>query len=440
MPVQRPLRRSRLQYSLCSDQPMECSKTRLPCDGCRRHRLSSRYGDKLPSNELRRQSNPRPHKHTPPKPKASLPSSSSDSDSSCSPSPPDTHYPIPASSSTSQSPEPGSSQTNQDEESKASTTCPGVADLSIEDQLWDNWCASTERSLTQSQSKDRRWQAIIRRESAQYPALRHSTLALSALELASTCEAGTPEQKRHRQAAGSHYAQATETTPSISGPNAVFSAASILFLCDLASSTLAGEGSGSLSLSHRNQTPVSPKEDHVPCGSPVELLLDIFETARSLLTNLDILDHVETGDLEDLFTQRDPYHELPNTYTLTILSMRNLNAVLAKKDPSHATGVYTDTIARLDNSLEMLTKGGDPMMIALRWMYRIPSEYLAFVRDKQPLALIILAHYCAVLHHLRDRWWMGNLGTRLLKEICQLVGPDRLGSLLWATDIVGIPI
>ncbi|KAH1418298.1 hypothetical protein LV164_008038 [Aspergillus fumigatus] len=455
MPVQRLLRRSPLQCTQCSERQMQCSKTRPQCDGCRRHRLSCRYGNSVPSKQLRPPSGVRASEATPSKKaKPSSPtddsSSSSSSSSYSSPSPPAQQYPPPAASpSTSQSPESNTSDVDQDDKIRVLDAPAGnpSEDLNAEDQrLLDNWCNSTEQSLAHSKSKDRPWQAIIRREASRHPALRHSTLALSAMELASTSEAGTPQGQRHLQAAESHYTQATEQLPNIldsrtaSGPNAAFSTASILFMCDLASSALAGEGSKSVFPSPDNQTPASQESpDPSPSACPsLQKLLDLFDTIRALLPCAETLNKVETGALKDLFTQGDPYHQLPSTYTLTILSMKNLNALSARSDPAHETAVYNDTIAHLDNSLEMLTKGGDPTTIALRWMFRIPSRYLDLVREKQPLALIIFAHYCAVLHHLRDRWWMGDLGARLLKEICRLLGSARMGSILWATDIVGI--
>ncbi|KAG2003899.1 hypothetical protein GB937_009262 [Aspergillus fischeri] len=450
MPVQRLLRRSPLQCTQCSERQMQCSKTRPQCDGCRRHRLSCRYGNSVPSKQLRPPSGVRASEATPSKAKASSSSDDSSSSSYSSPSPPAQQYPPSAASpSTSQSPESNTSEVDQDDKIRVLEAQAGKPseDLNAEDQrLLDNWCNSTEQSLAHGKSKDHPWQAIIRRETSQHPALRHSTLALSAIELASTSEAGTPQRQRHLQAAETHYTQATEKlpnileTPTASGPNAAFSTASILFMCDLASSALAGEGSRSVLPSPNNQTPTSQEShdtSHSSCPS-LQKLLDLFDTIRALLPSPETLNKVETGALKDLFTQGDPYHQLPSTYTLTILSMKNLNALSAKRVPAHETAVYNDTIANLDNSLEMLTKGGDPTTIALRWMFRIPSRYLDLVREEQPLALIIFAHYCAVLHHLRDRWWMGDLGARLLKEICRLLGPERMGSILWATDIVGI--
>jgi hypothetical protein len=204
-------------------------------------------------------------------------------------------------------------------------------------------------------------------------------------------------------------------------------------MCDLASSALDGEGWKSPDRPGRDTSPTPEKPP-----SSLEKLLDLFKTVRQLIPSKETLDTAEKGELKELFTRADPYHQLPSTYTLTILSMRNLNNTTAKADPSHETKIYDEAIAYLDNSLAMLSKGGDPTMVALRWMFRIPSRYIELVEEKKPLALIVFAHYCAVLHHLRDRWWMDGLGARLVKEISQLLEPARMNSILWASDIVGV--
>lgn len=334
-------------------------------------------------------------------------------------------------------------------------------------RLFEHWAAATEQSLTHSKGKDRSWQSTIRRQSATHPALRHSTLALSAVQLALEGEAESAKRKSLLQDARRHYTDAVDEFPSLddspgdtSEPtcDAAFSTASILFMCELTSPSLAEDG---FSFSRSADSSPKPEEsqdqekdqkrqktDHEEASPPspspaghsrtLQELLDIFTTVRALSPSSKVLDVVEKGKLKALFSQTDPYHQLPSTYTLTILAMRNLNTASAKKDSSHETSVYDDAITKLDRSLEMLSKGGEPTMIALRWMFRVPPRYLELVREKKPLALIVFAHYCAVLHHLRDRWWMGDWGSRLVKEISQLLGPERMGSILWASDIVGI--
>ncbi|KAL6229721.1 hypothetical protein BDW75DRAFT_224553 [Aspergillus navahoensis] len=423
MPVQRRLRKSPLQCTQCAEGEMECSKARPQCDECKSQQLLCRYRDQKSA------------------PYRTKTAAAPDSPLYSSPSPPLIHHRqsnASSTSSSSQSTESNtSSESRNDERAETPETCH-VEDSSLVDKrLWDNWRSSTEQSLTHNKSKDQSWQSLIQRESDRFPALRHSTLALSAIQLALTSGTGTGSAKRkaHLQEADAHYSQAVDAVTPIdeksseSRCNAAFSTASILLMCKLASASLAEDV---LRLG-------SQKEDENGGSSPsLHKLLNIFRTVRGLSSGTGVIDTVEKGELKALFTQTDPYHQLPSTYTLTILAMRNLNNASAKKDPSHETTVYEDAISKLDRSLEMLSKGGEPTMIALRWLFRLPSRYLDLVRDKRPLALIIFAHYCAVLHHLRDRWWMGDWGTRLVKEISQLLGPERMGSILWASDIVGI--
>ncbi|RDW67499.1 uncharacterized protein DSM5745_09365 [Aspergillus mulundensis] len=423
MPAQRRLRKAPIECAPCTEGQMECSKARPQCDECKSQRISCRYRDQ---------------KQSPYRPKPAAPF---DSPLHSSPSPPSIHHRQSNASSTSSQSTQSSSSSGFKSDARADTpeTCHVEEPRLGEMRLSDNWRSSTERTLTHSKSKDQSWQAIIQRESRGCPALHHSTLALSAMQLAIANEAGSAQRRDHFDDADRHYSQAVDQFPrmdeslSQSRSDAAFSTASILFMCTLASASLAEDGFR-LSAHQRNN-----HGSLTPSASPsLEKLLNMFSCVRRLSSSTEMIEIVEKGELNGLFTRSDPYHQLPATYTLTILSMRNLNNATAKKDSSHETAVYDDAITKLDRSLEMLSKGGEPTMIALRWLFRLPSRYLELVREKRPLALIIFAHYCAVLHHLRDRWWMGDWGSRLVKEISQLLGPERLGSILWASDIVGI--
>ncbi|OJJ60290.1 hypothetical protein ASPSYDRAFT_197543 [Aspergillus sydowii CBS 593.65] len=438
MPVQRrQQRRSQLECAKCAEGQME-SMARPKCDDCKSQRPSSRS-----AKHARRRSDTRARKHSSRsrsrKPKGSF---TSDSSVYSSPSPPSTGHRQSTVSSPSSSIESDPSEDRENERSTTPEIGPVVDTMNPDDRrLFEHWDAATEQSLTHSKGKDRSWQSIVRRQAAAHPALRHSTLALSAVQLALESEAGSAKRKSLLQDARRHYSHAVDEFPSLddtpddtpeSTYDAAFSTASILFMCELTSPSLAEDG---FSFSRSADRSKSSPAGH---SRTLQELVDIFTTVRALSPSSKVLDVVEKGRLKALFSQTDPYHHLPSTYTLTILAMRNLNNATAKKDSSHETSVYDDAITKLDRSLEMLSKGGEPTMIALRWMFRVPWRYLELVREKKPLALIIFAHYCAVLHHLRDRWWMGDWGSRLVKEISQLLGPERMGSILWASDIVGI--
>lgn len=100
--------------------------------------------------------------------------------------------------------------------------------------------------------------------------------------------------------------------------------------------------------------------------------------------------------------------------------------------------IYGEAIDQLGSCLAYTTHSSDADIVGLSWILRISSEYLDLLQDRKPLALIILAHFCVVMYHLRERWWMGDWGIRVLREICDLLGHHWLEAINWATDATSI--
>lgn len=46
------------------------------------------------------------------------------------------------------------------------------------------------------------------------------------------------------------------------------------------------------------------------------------------------------------------------------------------------------------------------MQIIIGWLYRLPEEYISLLQEKQPPALVILAHWSILLQHIRPVWYM----------------------------------
>lgn len=135
---------------------------------------------------------------------------------------------------------------------------------------------------------------------------------------------------------------------------------------------------------------------------------------------------------------------MPNTTVLVILSLKRF-ADASVRSPDHRprpqqphpADIYHATIDQLGAALDMLAQGREPMFVGFQWLSNIPAGFLELVRTHQPVALAILAHYCVVLHHLRDRWWMGGWALAVLHEICDLLGPEEIKSISWALDATG---
>lgn len=152
---------------------------------------------------------------------------------------------------------------------------------------------------------------------------------------------------------------------------------------------------------------------------------------------IDLADASQYGDLSSLVAPQQSDPRMPHTATLAILGLKSLN--LDVRNP-HTRAIYDETIGHLSSCLAYTKYSSDPGLAGLSWILRIPSAYLDLLPSREPLALIILAHYCVVLFHLRERWWMGNWGAMVLQEIATILGHHHLASIDWAIDSTGICI
>ncbi|KAL8969240.1 MAG: hypothetical protein Q9183_002090 [Haloplaca sp. 2 TL-2023] len=95
------------------------------------------------------------------------------------------------------------------------------------------------------------------------------------------------------------------------------------------------------------------------------------------------------------------------------------------------TQVYRMSIEMLSNSFPTVT--GEPARLgaAIGWPVFIDPEFLRLLKQDDPMALIITAHYSAALHAFSGFWWLEGLGSRLTKSIHQVLGESHRPVLEW---------
>lgn len=69
----------------------------------------------------------------------------------------------------------------------------------------------------------------------------------------------------------------------------------------------------------------------------------------------------------------------------------------------------------------------------------VDSEFVTFVEEQRPRALIILAHYFSLLTIIRQVWYIGDAGPREAKAIAAAVPPAWLGMLIQPLEILKDP-
>lgn len=76
--------------------------------------------------------------------------------------------------------------------------------------------------------------------------------------------------------------------------------------------------------------------------------------------------------------------------------------------------------------------------IAFLWPVLIPQELVDKLHAGEPIALILLAHYCVILHHLDSYWWMNGWATYIVRKIDRELDDSMRSWLQRAKKIVNV--
>ncbi|KAI0532107.1 hypothetical protein GGR58DRAFT_491500 [Xylaria digitata] len=70
------------------------------------------------------------------------------------------------------------------------------------------------------------------------------------------------------------------------------------------------------------------------------------------------------------------------------------------------------------------------------WSVCNEARFNDLVMQRLPQALVILAHYAALLHHSKSLWQIRDTGYRFLHMICSVLGPSYENQLWWVRNLV----
>ncbi|KAJ6028814.1 hypothetical protein N7540_004390 [Penicillium herquei] len=306
----------------------------------------------------------------------------------------------------------------------ASEETLGLQDL----ELMMHWCTTTYRSMARDRAAEALWQTVIPQLSLRFTPLRHGLLALSALQVAGSST--RPDRKwRYLVSAREHQIQALAgiqiDTRDLTDPqrNAHFALCCALMVFSFAYCLV-------------DDDIEDTDEDQF---NVLDEFLEVFQLTRWLVGAMfPNIERVASGELHALVCPERTRPTMPDMSRLVILCLSRQNETMALRDPNHEKHTYSQTIEHLGNSLEQLMSGGEPKDFAFCWCFRIPDLFSELVAARKPFALIILAHYAVVLHHLRDCWWMGDWGIRIFNKIVENLDREWHEFLSWPADAMGV--
>ncbi|GKZ63057.1 hypothetical protein AnigIFM49718_010788 [Aspergillus niger] len=304
---------------------------------------------------------------------------------------------------------------------------PRAPELNLSDmELLLQWCSSTYATMAHDQQFEHLYQYVLPKEGLEYPFVLHGLLALSALHIARAKDptSGT----RYFSIALEHQNRAIALfrpiVPSIDRDNShpIFVFASLLLQLAFA---------------------IPPCSPLVETHDPVQDLVQAFTLCRGLREIWGASwQWVKEGKLADVFTQVDDtkHWPLPETTEVALSQLKYLNETRGKRSGDHDTECYGAAINHLKDMMEIYQDKPRRVELALRWPFGLESRFLKLLKERDPMALVILAHYCLVLHHFRHHWWMEGWSLRVAHGIWHQLHESWRPYISWVVQEVGLEV
>ncbi|KAF4339194.1 sterol uptake control 2 [Fusarium beomiforme] len=284
-------------------------------------------------------------------------------------------------------------------------------------ELMHQYSTSTCLTLPRADELQQIWQIELPKLSLRHVYLLHQVLSVSAFHLASL----NPDRPDYAICASQHQNNAIAGLRSAVSCITEESCVEI-FLSSSLLSIGAFAGLGAQNAGH------SPRIDD---------LLDVFFLTRGMS---DILNSYEPtlkeSRIAKLFVQKS---EVGSTPLLTAIISQLQQFVMPDgfDDTMIATcqGAIASTITWIGNTIG--TTPTPDERIAMTWCLSVSSEFLDLIRQRQPVALGILAHYCVVLDRVgKSQWFMQNWGKPVLQDIRNELEPRWTTMLDWCLTAV----
>ena len=168
--------------------------------------------------------------------------------------------------------------------------------------------------------------------------------------------------------------------------------------------------------------------------------LPLIRGVNSIL--MSVWPWIKNGRLKGLLhdhQQEPPQKQLPDILNDQLSHLEDLceNA----SDGPEAVEVYRTALALLRASFVRMNNRPPyecEVSIAFLWPVMVPQEFMTKLNDRRPEALIILAHYCVILHHLDDYWWMRGWATHIVENIERELDNDWLFWIHWPRNVITV--
>lgn len=177
-------------------------------------------------------------------------------------------------------------------------------------------------------------------------------------------------------------------------------------------------------------------------GSSLNALIEVFSMARGIHTVINAEAHfIQRTNFAPLFDMTPPEVTIPEDALAALSHLQKLHNWYSLQSSDYNPAAYDTTIRCFRRLLGFTYSEPKSMTLAAGWAIRASAEYIDGLKARQPLALVILAHYCVFLHIARENWCIGSWGREVLEEILTVLDPEWKPHVSWAAEqVLGIKL
>ncbi|KAF9884995.1 hypothetical protein FE257_000818 [Aspergillus nanangensis] len=293
-------------------------------------------------------------------------------------------------------------------------------------RLLQNWTSSTCHTISRNDTDSSVWENIIPQQALSHPYLFHGIFAISALHLAVSEKQDNDGRKKLITVAEYHQSKAITSLTRIIGNmqlsqlNASFALSTLLVGFAFA-------------------FPLAVTQHAKDASNPLEEMIELAMFIRKTMDfSAPMMESIQAGEMGQILHIDEAQWGLTDSSRLAIMALYELNMVHSSCHENFE--VFTDTLNHLEKLLANLDSGGDLVSASFMWICEVPAEFFWLVRGRDPVALVILAHYSVILHRLRDRWWVSSWGQRVLMGILDILSADWKPSIDWALKVANLDL
>jgi hypothetical protein len=278
------------------------------------------------------------------------------------------------------------------------------------------WILHTHKIFARNEETRKVWEIPVLQEALHTPFLMHGIMAISALHLAHL-------RQNERQVEWLNIAIAHKSTAL-----AIFSEQ--LHNIDKSNARAMMSFAGiAVVFSFASALYCSDSDD----GPSLNALVDLLMLARGVQTvGSQAMEFLRHSNFAPLFNITEPGATIPDDVLSALDHLDDLNAQYGQKSGNHHPKSYERAIQTMRELAPFTFAEPTSLTVVGGWAIRASPEFLEGLKNREPFALVVLAHFCVFLHIIRENWCIGPWGRLILGEIVQILDSDWQRHIKWA--------